>query len=420
MPNQFLSPEGDLENYFVTESWLIDQYVGDTLLTWGAGDFVALGVNDTTIRLTPVTTLAGGANWKQVSCGNYNGAAIKTDGTLWVWGANFSGQLGVNSSNIHRSTPVTTFAGGTNWKQVSSSSQTFMAAIKTDGTLWTWGDNSYGQLGINNTTSPICTPVTTFAGGTNWKQVCGGYRHAAAIKTDGTLWTWGSNSGGALGVNSASPFASVVNDKLTPVTTFAGGTNWKQVGFAGHTNNETFTAAIKTDGTLWTWGNNGFGQLGINAAPPYMMCTPVTTFAGGTNWKQVTGGTLSLGAIKTDGTLWTWGRNDAGILGNNTLGNINIFTPVTTFAGGTNWKQISMGSAHTAAIKTDGTLWIWGGNVRGQLGVNSQSTYPTYTNNNKITPVTTLAGGTNWKQVACGSLHTAAITSGTDPTYFIS
>ena len=119
MPNQFLSPEGDLENYFVTEYQLIDQYIGDELWTWGLGTTGRLGDNTTTSKSTPVTTFAGGTNWKQVSGGSFHTAAIKTDGTLWTWGYGFQGRLGDNTETT-KSTPVTTFAGGTNWKQVSS------------------------------------------------------------------------------------------------------------------------------------------------------------------------------------------------------------------------------------------------------------------------------------------------------------
>jgi alpha-tubulin suppressor-like RCC1 family protein len=398
MPNQFLSPEGDLENYFITESWLIDQWVGDTLWTWGYNYFGGLGNNTTTQRNTPVTTLSGGANWKQVAGGGSHTAAIKTDGTLWTWGYNLYGQLGDNTTT-NRSTPVTTFVGGTNWKQVFSASNN-TAAIKTDGTLWTWGRNSYGQLG-DNTTTQRNTPVTTFAGGFNWKQVANGYHHTAAIKTDGTLWTWGRNFGGNLGLGSS----VTTGNKLTPVTTFAGGTNWKQV-----TGGQHHTAAIKTDGTLWTWGRNTNGELGDNTVTS--QGAPVTTFAGGTNWKQVACGYRCVAAIKTDGTLWTWGTNSYGQLGDNTSGT-NKLTPVTTFAGGSNWKQVASGREHIAAIKTDGTLWTWGRNYYGNLGDNTSGT-------NRLTPVTTFAGGTNWKQVAGGGFHTAAVTSGTDPTFFIS
>jgi alpha-tubulin suppressor-like RCC1 family protein len=407
MPNQFLSPEGDIENYFVNEYWLIDQYVGDTLWVWGSnGSNRMLPINNSSVKSTPVTTFAGGTNWNQVSLGDGLGAAIKTDGTLWIWGGNSNGSLGINNTTIVL-TPVTTFAGGTNWKQVSVGDK-HTAAIKTDGTLWTWGDNSDASLGLNDSGLALSrsTPVTTFAGGTNWKQVSSGDGHVAAIKTDGTLWTWGRNDFGApLGVNDANP-------RSTPVTTFAGGTNWKQVSCG-----DFYVAAIKTDGTLWTWGQNNNGQLGVNDTAT--RSTPVTTFAGGTNWKQVFIGynNTHTAAIKTDGTLWTWGQNNNGQLGDNTT--INKTTPVTTFAGGTNWKQVTCNGTNTAAIKTDGTLWTWGNNSYGQIGDNTSGT-------NRLTPVTTSAGGTNWKQVIAGNSGSpfgssfAAVTSGTDPTYFIS
>jgi len=363
-----------------------DAFRQGNLWTWGRGLEGQLGDNTATFqRLTPTTTLAGGTNWKQVSGGQHYTAAIKTDGTLWTWGRNY-GQLGDNTTT-NRSTPVTTFAGGTNWKQVSGGYR-HTAAIKTDGTLWTWGVNNSGQLGDNTTTNRL-TPVTTFAGGTNWKQVAGGRSHTSAIKTDGTLWTWGGNFGGQLGDNTTT-------QRNTPVTTFAGGTNWKQVA-GGY-----ISAAIKTDGTLWTWGGNFFGGLGDNTTTDRR--TPVTTFAGGTNWKQVfinvKASTSFTAAIKTDGTLWTWGRNSYGQLGDNTTTQRN--TPVTTFAGGTNWKQVACGGYHTAAIKTDGTLWAWGYNFYGTLGNNIGF--------NRTTPVTTFAGGTNWKQVTCGYHHIAATT----------
>jgi len=312
-------------------------------------------------------------------------------GNLWTWGNNSYGQIGNNTSGIDRRSPVTTFAGETNWKQVACAYQ-HNIAIKTDGTLWTWGRNNYGQLG-NNTTVNRSTPVTTFAGGTNWKQVSGGYNFALAIKTDGTLWVWGGNDRGQLGDNTTT-------NRTTPVTTFAGGTNWKQVsGGSG------ITSAIKTDGTLWNWGRNDFGQLGDNTTTNRL--TPVTTFAGGTNWKQVSagGGRFHTAAIKTDGTLWGWGFNGSGQLGDNTT--THRSTPGTTFAGGTNWKQVSCGNDHTTAVKTNGTLWVWGSNWDGQLGNQ-------FTSRNSSTPITTVSGGTTWKQVSGGSNFTQAIqTDGT-------
>ena len=203
--------------------------------------------------------------------------------------------------------------------------------------LWVWGSGADGRLGINNTAQRN-TPVTTFAGGINWKQVAGGTSHTAAIKTDGSLWMWGINEFGQLGDNTTT-------NRSTPVTTFAGGTDWKQVDCGS-----THTAAIKTDGSLWTWGRGNFNTLG--AGNVSQINTPITTFAGGNNWKQVScGGAVSIAAIKTDGTLWTWGNNTFyGELGINDT--IDRSTPVTTFAGGNNWKQVDVGSSQIAAIKS--------------------------------------------------------------------
>jgi alpha-tubulin suppressor-like RCC1 family protein len=381
----------DLGTKLVTKDYLISVYPGigqqigipPELWAWGTGTYGVLGNNSGSSRSTPVTTSSGGTDWKQISAGSNHAAAIKTDGTLWIWGNNSSFKLGnnVTTAGFNALTPVTTFSGGTNWKQVSCGGA-HTAAIKTDGTLWTWGYAGDGRLGNGNILDARFTPITTFAGGTNWKQVSSGLNATmAAIKTDGTLWTWGFSGYLGIGV--------VTGNRSTPVTTFSGGNNWKQVACgSGH------MAAIKTDGTLWTWGYGGNGRLG-NGVTSGTVSTPVTTFAGGTNWKQVACGSGHMAAIKTDGTLWTWGNPSNGRLGNAVI-TTNRSTPVTTFSGGTNWKQVECGYVHTAAIKTDGTLWTWGYGGNGRLGNG-------VTSGTVSTPVTTFAGGTNWKQVNAGN-----------------
>jgi alpha-tubulin suppressor-like RCC1 family protein len=378
------NPDGDLKNAFISDSWLLDQFVGNTLFTWGYNGYGRLGNNNITNISNPIQTIALGTNWKQVTCGYTNTAAIKTDGTLWTWGKNINGQLGDNTVT-NRSSPVQTIMYGTNWKQVSCGS-VHTAAIKTDGTLWGFGYNIYGQLG-DNTRTDRSSPVQTVAFGTNWKQVSCGYTNTAAIKTDGTLWVFGYNIYGQIG-------DSTITNRSSPVQTIAGGTSWKQVA-CGYTS----TVAIKTDGTLWTWGYNGYGQLGDNTI--INRSSPVQTVAGGTNWKQVASGYLTTAAIKADGTLWVWGKGIYGQLGDNAI--VSRSSPVQTIAYGTNWKQVVC-SNHTAAIKTDGTLWTWGFNSYGQLGDNTIT--------RKSSPVQTSAGGTSWKQINCGYLYTAATTNG--------
>ena len=307
--------------------------------------------------------------------------------TLYTWGFNSTGQLGDNST-VSRSSPGTTAGGGTTWCQTSLSG-VHAAAIKTDGTLWTWGSNSVGQLGDNSTVDRS-SPGTTAGGGTTWCQVSGS-SHTAAVKTDGTLWTWGFNTSGQLGDNS-------ITCRSSPVTTAGGGTTWCQVSSGG-----LHTAAIKSDGTLWTWGYNGSGRLGDNSLST--RSSPVTTAGGGTDWCQVSGGISHTAAVKTDGTLWTWGANFNGRLGDNSVASRR--SPGTTAGGGTDWCQVSASSSNnTAAVKTDGTLWTWGVNTAGQLGNNSTVA--------RSSPVTTAGGGTTWCQVSGGGSFSAAVkTDGT-------
>jgi alpha-tubulin suppressor-like RCC1 family protein len=393
-------PKDDI-NYKFTENGIVydfydvfvpaENFRQPSLWVWGFNAYSQLGINNAVDRSIPVTTFAGGTTWKQVAVGQGHVTAIKTDGTLWVWGSNFQSQLGLSADTATKNTPVTTVAGGNTWKSVANSlGNVNTVAIKTDGTLWVWGVSI--RIGINNPTTTIRTPVTTFAGGTTWKQVSSAYYQTAAVKTDGSLWVWGdSNNVGLLGVNDNTI-------RNTPVTTFAGGNDWKQV-FCERNH----TVAIKTDGSLWVWGLGTNGRLGTNDT--ITRPTPVTTFAGGNTWKSVAAGYYHTAAIKTDGTLWVWGTGNNGQLGTNNT--TTRSTPVTTFAGGNNWKSVDCGFLHTAAVKTDGSLWVWGGNGRGQLG--NFSTAQT------LTPITTFAGGNNWKYVTCGNQHTVAIKYSPDP-----
>ena len=405
----------DIGTFLVEKSYLMDMYPSlvdwqkaPGLWLWGRNDYGQLGDGTSTLKSSPVQTIAGGTNWKQVSAGSEHIAAIKTDGTLWLWGSNDPGQLGNGIDTTSRSSPVQTIASGTNWKQVSVGGGVsgfwggHTAAIKTDGTLWLWGRNYGGRLGDNTTTNQS-SPVQTIASGTNWKQVSCGFMHTAAIKTDGSLWLWGTGDQGQRGDNTG----GFNNQRSSPVQTICSGTNWKQVSAGGR-----HTAAIKTDGSLWLWGYNsagGYGpktgHLGDNTTTD--RSSPVQTIASGTNWKQVSCGYMHTAAIKTDGSLWLWGYNGgsgysgdvAGQLGDNTQNNRS--SPVQTICSGTNWKQVSCGRYNTVAIKTDGTLWNWGYNNYGQLGDNTIMT--------KSSPVQTICSGTNWKQVAAGFYNIVAI-----------
>jgi alpha-tubulin suppressor-like RCC1 family protein len=370
----------DFDDVFVRKDCFLD----GGLLLWGSGSEGQLGDNATANRSSPIQTTSGGTNWKSVSTNRLNTAAIKTDGTLWTWGDGFCGLLGNGDDYSSQSSPVQTISGGNNWRSVSVGSS-HTGAIKTDGSLWTWGCGFYGELGNNTTPSYEPSPVQTISGGTNWRTVSAGFKHTAAIKTDGTLWLWGSGGAGRLGNCS-------VLDQSSPVQTISGGANWRSVSAKGE-----IAAAIKTDGTLWLWGIGTSGQLGNCLTAN--QSSPVQTVSGGTSWRSVSAGGGHTAAIKTDGTLWLWGSGLSGGLGDNAT--TNRSSPVQTISGGANWRSVGVGYFHTAATKTDGTLWTWGCGGIGQLGNNA--------NTNQSSPIQTVSGGNNWRSVSAGGSHTAAI-----------
>jgi alpha-tubulin suppressor-like RCC1 family protein len=383
----FSSIGENLKNKFLTSTDLIDNFVGGQLWNWGSQ---MIGDGATICRSSPVQTIAQGTNWAQVQPGVV-AFAIKTDGTLWIWGFNAAGFLG-DGSTINRSSPVQTIGSSNSWKSLPIQSAGVPSAIKTDGTLWTWGAGTCGALG-NNSTINRSSPVQTIAGGNNWKQFGTGGYNTAAIKTDGTLWVWGPNTVGQLGNSSTLTVSS-------PVQVVGGGTTWKQAAVSSCISGifNTSMAVIKTDGTLWTWGYGRCGVLGNGLT--VNQSSPVQTIAGGSTWKCIVIGCNHMTAMKTDGSIWAWGFGDAGQLGDNTV--ISRSSPVQTITGGNNWKQISNFYGGTSATKTDGTLWVWGCNACGQLGTGFTL--------NRSSPVQTIAQGTNWKLAGSGFNNVAAIT----------
>lgn len=349
----------DLGSRYTTKSYLLDVYpniasqlgarTAPGLWVSGLGTGGILGLGDTISRSSPVQ-VGSLTNWMQISYG----IGVKQDGTLWSWGYNQNGQLGL-ADIIGRSSPVQV-PGLTNWKQVSSNGSA-AAAINNLGRLYTWGSSFGGALGQGSALVNLSSPVQVGAL-TNWKQVVCGNSITASIKTDGTLWMWGVGAHGELGQGNITYYSSPVQVGSL--------TNWKQVSVGSGV-----TVSVKTDGTLWTWGTNAHGELGLGDIISRSSPTQVGLL---TNWKSVSALYLGWHAIKTDGTLWACGYN-AALTGNLGLGDVINRSSPTQVGSLTNWKQVySGGPAYTqAAIKTDGTLWTWGGNLGGgtygQLGL---------------------------------------------------
>jgi len=324
------------------------------LWSWGKGDdWGNLGHNSRQTVSSPVQVGSDGT-WVELGIdGRVYGSnfGIKNDGTLWAWGLNTVGQLGLNSpTNAARSSP--TQIPGSTWSKLSHA-YLRASAIKTDGTLWLWGYNNKGQLGHNNVTdysSPVQVP------GSTWKSITSGTTFSLATKTDGTLWGWGFNNYGMLGNNNLTSYSSPVQ---------VPGTSWSYAWAS-----EESVLSVRTDGTLWAWGRNTYGSLGQNNTTWRSSPTQIPgTYAVGQD--KINGGYYGALAIKTDGTLWSWGYNGGGNLGQN---NTTKYSSPTQIPG-TTWNGVQSGYIYTAATKTDGTLWSWGLNSNGQLGQNNTTQY---------------------------------------------
>ena len=360
------------------------------LYTFGLNDYGQLGLNNTTKYSSPVQV--PGTRWTDARGCPDNGRTwvIGTnDGTLWTVGGNPSGRLGLNDT-VHRSSP--TQVPGTNWSGVQGAVQHGVLATKTDGTLWAWGSNTYGQLGLNDKvkrSSPTQIP------GTNWvTDNVNGIAvswDAFALKTDGTLWTWGQGFAGSPGTNQPD---NVHRSSPTQIP----GTTWNNVWAMGYNGNTCQVFATKTDGTTWAWGANPEGQLGLNNRTQYS--SPVQLPG---NWSYVVSNAYgqSTHGIRTDGTLWAWGDNGNGQLGLNQTYNTKYSSPVQV-GSDTTWKQTEGHWWGTQlAVKTDGTLWAWGRSLDGSLGLNQGGPTVRYSSPVQVP-------GTNWSRVRASTAGTYA------------
>jgi alpha-tubulin suppressor-like RCC1 family protein len=333
-----------------------------TIWTWGRNDEGQLGLGDTTNRDTP-TQVGSDTNWSGIAATGYTSMGIKSDGTIWTWGRNDEGQLGLGDTT-NRDTP-TQVGSDTNWSGIGMGAfHTF--AIKSDGTLWAWGQNNFGQLGLGDTTNRD-TP-TQVGSDTNWANITGGWEHTVATRSDGTLWAWGRNDENQLGLGGNT-------DRNTP-TQVGSDTNWvtPKVG-------DYFTFVTRSDGTLWAWGQNNFGQLGLGDTTN--RDTP-TQVGSDTNWANITGGWEHTVATRSDGTLWAWGRNDNYQLG---LGDTTNRNTPTQVGSDTNWDQLVAKWDHSLASKNDDTLWAWGRNADGTLGVGDTNNRTSLTQVSDFPPV---------------------------------
>ncbi|WP_315097058.1 hypothetical protein [uncultured Cellulomonas sp.] len=320
--------------------------------TWGEGGQGLPGDGTTSDRSTPVRVLTG--SWADVETSTWTNVAIRADRTLWGWGANGWGQVGVGAGMP--TTLPRQVGTRADWASASAGYQHTLGT-RTNGSLWAWGDDEYAALGDGPSPGPEpglqYTPVKV---GTDltWASVSAGLFHSVGVKTDGTLWGWGANDPGPFGDPSGG----------THNVPFRVGTDadWTVVSSGG----DDHTVALKTDGSLW------------------MLTDRPTQVGAGSTWVAIDAGRSFDVAIRSDGTLWSFG----------------VFAPLTQVGTAAGWVQASAGGGHGVALRADGTLWAWGANARGQLGDGTTTSRPT--------PVQ-VGLGTQWVDAAAGFEHSIAI-----------
>ena len=396
----------------------------------GSNGWGQLGIGpDYETKYTAVP-IAVGQTWKAISVSTTASCAIRSDDTLWCWGNNFGGQLGVGTDSDNRDVPEQVSGGGT-WKAVSTSADA-TCGIKSDDTLWCWGDDTNGKLG--NGASGNTTVPGAVSGGGSWIDVSRGDEFTCGIKSDNSMYCWGRDNLGQLG-NGA-----VTGDQQTPYQVTG---TWKNVESGSYSS-----CAIQSDDTIRCWGSDIYGQLGNGATGS---TTSPGAITGGGTWKSVTvGGTTGCG-IKSDDTLYCWGDDAEGQLGNGASGSstspvivsggwtwqfaragdrsvcgINMkgrllcwgynsysqlgqgnrfsdFSAPQPVSGNSQWLHITTGDEFSCGIKTDGTGWCMGTDSDGTLGngaVSGSQHYPY-----------AIAGGGTWKSMTGGDYHTCGIKS---------
>jgi alpha-tubulin suppressor-like RCC1 family protein len=315
------------------------------LYCWGDNSYGQLGTGDLTSHPLPVPVGAD-SDWEQVQTGYESTCGLKRDGTVWCWGDDTDGQLGLGDVG-----PQTTPARVSLSFAANALALHFehVCVLSPDGSLWCWGFNVEGQLGLNdnypgqNQFSPVAVEA-----GTHWSSVDTGQGHTCGVQTDGSLWCWGRNTTGHLGLGASAPI------QIRVPTHVGTDSNWT---VARATQNSS--CGLKTDDTLWCWGISY--EAPISQQVIWYVPTPVDT---GTDWVGVSIETFDICGLKREGTQWCWGRNDEGELG--TGDTVSVYTPLEgagTFEGG------AVGRFHRCALDGLGGLYCTGANESGELGV---------------------------------------------------
>lgn len=375
---------GDSQGWgFAAAGWDFSMALNDgTIWAWGDNSNGQLGDGTSTDRYVP-TPIGGDNDWVALASGSFHSLALNSDGTLWSWGDNAHFQLG-DDTTANKNNP-TLIGDGNDWHwSAVAAGERFSLGLMNDGTLWAWGRYRGGLVVEGSTIDAIITPtLVADRDPWHWASVAAGGDHNLSLMSDGTLWAWGQNDFGEVGDGTS------VNKKI-PVLIDADN-NWDIIK-----GGSSRSIATMSDGTLWAWGNNFHGNFGDGTT--IHRNVPAQT-GEDSDWDFLSAGGFSTIALKTDGTLWTWGDNSNGQLGNGTNSSLFIPTPI---GDGTDWAYVASGGRSTFALQSDNSLWAWGSNSLGELGDGTTS--------DRWVP-TQIGQGYEWTLVDVYSYHTLALRS---------
>jgi len=358
--------------------------------------------------------LAVGETITNVSLGFYHSAALTSEGRIFTWGYNDNGQLG-NGTTIDKFTPTEitnqfNLAIGETITSVSLGGN-HSSVVTSEGRIFTWGYNVYGQLGdgtLDNKLYPTeITNQFNLAIGELITNVSLGAYHSSAFTSEGRIFTWGHNNHRELG--DGTTVDKYIPTDITSQFNLTIGETITSVSMGGN-----HSSVVTSEGRIFTWGRNDFGQLGDGTTTSKDVPTEITNkfnLAIGESITNVSLGAYHSSAITSEGRIFTWGLNNDGRLGNGTTVDKQVPTEITNqfnLAIGETITSVSLGSDHSAAVTSEGRIFTWGRNYYGRLGDGTtvDKHVPTL-----ITNQFNLAVGETITSISLGSAHSAAVTS---------
>ena len=349
------------------------------------------------------------AGVRQVVRGTSHTLALTADGKVYSWGYNAYGGLGNNSTaNSPVPVAVTGALAGKTVTAIAAGSYHSLA-LTSDGTVYSWGQNTYGQLGNNSTTQsnvPVAVTSTGALAGKTVTAIAAGYSHSLALTLDGEVYGWGNNANGQLGNGGTAQ--SNVPVAVTSTGALAGKTVTAIVAGYSH------SLALTSDGTVYSWGQNTYGQLGNNSTTQSNVPVTATGALAGRMVTAIAAGQYHSLARTSDGKVYGWGYNYFGQLGNNSTANssVPVTIPATSPLASKTVTQIAAGSNHSLALTSEGAVYSWGYNTYGQLGDN--------TTNDSLVPIavtaTSALAGKTVVTIAAGG-HTSSVLASDGKVY---